>query len=111
MRTSWSSRLRALLLALLFLGGGTGLPVADGLVYHASGRAPLGIHIEAAGALCHGESCALLSVLPVPRAAVLQEATLRTEPITPNPAKRPTAVAAPRTPSRTALQPRAPPAA
>jgi hypothetical protein len=110
MRTSWSSRLRALLFAVLFLGG-TGLPVADGLVYHTSGRAPIGAHIEAAGALCHSESCALLSVLPVPRAAVPQEAAPRVEPITPMAAARPSALSAPRTPSHTALQPRAPPVA
>jgi hypothetical protein len=59
MRTSWSSRLRALLLAVLFIGGGTALPVADGLAYHLSGRSFDVPHVEASTTTCHGERCLL----------------------------------------------------
>ncbi len=66
-----AARLRALLLALLFVAGNVGLPAADALLDHASGIAHGGarVHLEAAGGCrSHADHCPLGRLLSTFRA-------------------------------------------
>ena len=109
-RPTWPSRLVGLVLLALLLGGGAGLPVVDGLLYHAAVHAePDGPHLEAADrAVCHAENCAL-NVLPATRSGASAERAERGTASTPAPEAW-TVPAAPRSASlRLPRQPRAPP--
>ncbi len=68
-RTAWK-RCRAVLLAVLFLGGQYGPPVVDMLVSHSGGTVQT--HIEKSqDQACHAERCMLGYVGPTAHAAVV----------------------------------------
>jgi len=56
-------RLRAVLLAALFVIGALGMPVADGLLFHRAGADPYAgvTHLEPLGSTHHAERCALVA--------------------------------------------------
>ena len=65
MRNTWLARLNTLFLALLLMGGGSGLPVADALFHHLHGGAQTGSRIADGEAPAgHGERCTLGVPLP-----------------------------------------------
>lgn len=53
-------RLRAALALVWYLGIGFGLPLADGLLFHETGR-PDVAHVESTDADCHRGECSLLA--------------------------------------------------
>jgi hypothetical protein len=59
--TRLASRLRAGLLVALFFTGALGIPLADGAMFHLSGRDPFAgvTHFEPPGATHHADRCAL----------------------------------------------------
>jgi hypothetical protein len=59
------SRLSALILALLIMGGGSGLPVVDAALHHLHGRMHVqGTHLTDPGDSSHAERCTLGAPLP-----------------------------------------------
>lgn len=62
MRRTLLSRLFSATLILLISGGGGGLPVVDGLIFHSRDRAAEALHphFEANGG-CHSDGCAIRS--------------------------------------------------
>lgn len=52
-------QLRSFLAVILFLGGGTLVPLADAVVFHSGRARPGGNHIESTEASCHVERCDL----------------------------------------------------
>ena len=66
MRKTWIPRLNALILGLLIMGGGSGLPVVDAVLHHLHGRVNVaGIHLsDPAGSTSHAERCTLGAPLP-----------------------------------------------
>jgi hypothetical protein len=65
-------RLRALALALLFVGGTFVAPVVDGVLFHPSRlKAVARVHLERQGDQCHAERC----LLDAPIAGTSLEAT------------------------------------
>jgi hypothetical protein len=65
-------RVRAALLAALFLAGSFGVPVADALVFHRAGSDPLAgvVHVEGVDTGHHAERCLLSHAAPAPREAL-----------------------------------------
>ena len=65
MSRNWSTRLGALTLSLLILGGGSGLPVVDAALHHLHGRVPVaGAHLSDPASTSHAERCTLGAPLP-----------------------------------------------
>jgi hypothetical protein len=62
-------RIRAALLAILFLAGSFGVPVADALLFHQAGNDPFAgvVHIEGVDTAHHAERCLLSHATPAPR--------------------------------------------
>ena len=59
------SRLGALILSLLIMGGGSGLPVLDAALHHLHGHMEVqGTHLSDAGDTTHAERCTLGAPLP-----------------------------------------------
>ncbi|HEU4762321.1 MAG TPA: hypothetical protein VFS74_08365 [Gemmatimonadales bacterium] len=59
------SRLGALILSLLIMGGGSGLPVVDAALHHLHGRMNVqGTHLSDPGGTTHAERCTLGAPLP-----------------------------------------------
>lgn len=63
---TWSSRLGALALGMLLLGGGSGLPVLDALLHHwGIGQAGAQVQLlNPDGSATHAERCTLGTALP-----------------------------------------------
>lgn len=68
---TWSSRLGALALGLLLLGGGSGLPVLDALLHHwRIGQTGAQVQLlDPDGSATHAERCTLGTALPALAAA------------------------------------------
>ena len=68
---TWSSRLGALALAMLLLGGGSGLPVLDALLHHwRIGQTGAQVQLlDPDGSATHAERCTLGTALPALAAA------------------------------------------
>jgi hypothetical protein len=65
MSRSWISRLGALTLSLLILGGGSGLPVVDAVLHHLHGNVQVaGAHLSDPAGTSHAERCTLGAPLP-----------------------------------------------
>ena len=66
MMRTWSSRLGALALAMLLLGGGSGLPVLDALLHHwRIGHAGAQVQLlDPDGSAGHAERCTLGTAMP-----------------------------------------------
>ena len=64
------TRLFSATLILLISGGGGGLPVLDGLIFHSLDRAPQALrpHYEVTGG-CHSDGCAIRSTAHLSRLA------------------------------------------
>ncbi|HET7601415.1 MAG TPA: hypothetical protein VFK36_00265 [Gemmatimonadales bacterium] len=74
------SRLSALILSLLIMGGGSGLPVVDAALHHLHGRMQVqGTHLSDPGSTTHAERCTLGAPLPtLARSADVHAADLAT---------------------------------
>ena len=60
MRATWTARLNALVLGLLLVGGGSGLPLVDAALYHLHGRVHIaGTDLSDPASGSHGERCTL----------------------------------------------------
>jgi hypothetical protein len=66
MHRAWLQRLNALILGLLIMGGGSGLPVVDAVLHHLHGQAQVaGIRLSnPADSSLHAERCTLGAPLP-----------------------------------------------
>ena len=75
MRQAWLQRLNALILGLLIMGGGSGLPVVDAVLHHLHGQAQVAsIRLSnPADNSLHAERCTLGAPLPT----LAQSPTLR----------------------------------
>ncbi|HET9603766.1 MAG TPA: hypothetical protein VFO96_05710 [Gemmatimonadales bacterium] len=74
------SRLSALILSLLIMGGGSGLPVVDAALHHLHGSMHVqGAHLSDPGDSAHAERCTLGAPLPtLARSADVHAAELTT---------------------------------
>jgi hypothetical protein len=65
-------RVRAALLAVLFLAGSFGVSIADALLFHQAGSDPFAgvVHIEGVDTGHHAERCLLSQATPAPREAL-----------------------------------------
>ena len=65
-------RVRAALLAVLFLAGSFGVSIADALLFHQAGSDPFAgiVHIEGVDTGHHAERCLLSQATPAPRGAL-----------------------------------------
>jgi hypothetical protein len=65
-------RVRATLLAVLFLAGSFGVSIADALLFHQAGSDPFAgvVHIEGVDTGHHAERCLLSQATPAPREAL-----------------------------------------
>ena len=70
--TRLAVRLRATLLAGLFLAGALGIPLADGALFHLAGHDPDAgvIHVEAQGGTHHADRCTLAQPAAAQREAL-----------------------------------------
>jgi hypothetical protein len=80
--TRLATRLRASLLAGLFLLGALGVPVADGALFHVAGHDPYAgvTHVEARGGSHHADRCTLAQPCAVQRESLGSAGVIRTVP-------------------------------